>query len=165
MSSKAKSASRSAFSLDDIYQAPGHLIRRAQQIAVGAFFEEFKGHEVTPVQYAALVAIRERPGIDQRTLVNLIAIDRSTIGSMLRVMEDRMLISRVTPRHNQRIKQLFILPLGNSLVEDTRQNIERVADRILEPLTPSEREMFMRCLVRLVDLNNGMSRVPLQIDA
>jgi hypothetical protein len=36
-----------------IYQ-PGHLIRRAHQIAWAAFMEETKGQDITPVQYAAL---------------------------------------------------------------------------------------------------------------
>lgn len=52
--------------LSDVYEAPGHLIRRSQQISVAVFFEEFEGYEVTPVQYAALIAIRDRPGLDQR---------------------------------------------------------------------------------------------------
>src|SRR5260370_16747132 len=94
--------------LSDVYVAPGPLIRRSQQIAVAIFFEEFEGYDVTPVQYAALIAIRERPGMDQRTLVDQIAIDRSTIGSMLKTLESRGLIRRLTPKTKHRLKQLFI---------------------------------------------------------
>src|SRR5262245_24488746 len=36
--------------------------------AVAICFEEFGGYDVTPVQYAALIAIRGRPGMDQRPL-------------------------------------------------------------------------------------------------
>lgn len=56
---KAKSI-RGHMNLADVYSAPGHLIRRSQQIAVAIFFEEFGAYEVTPVQYAALMV--EAPG-------------------------------------------------------------------------------------------------------
>lgn len=165
MSSKTRSdpAVLSPIELKDVYAAPGHLIRRAQQIAVAIFFDEFRGLEVTPVQYGALVAIRDRPGMDQRTLVNCLAIDRSTVGTMLRVLEERMLITRVTPKENMRIKQLFIQPAGDDLLNSTRNKIQLVQDRILAPLKLSEQELFLQYLARLVHLNNEFSRAPLKI--
>ena len=51
-------------STDDIYRKPGHLIRRAQQIAVALFMEECAPVDITPVQYAALIAVRENPDLD-----------------------------------------------------------------------------------------------------
>jgi DNA-binding MarR family transcriptional regulator len=149
--------------LPDVYAAPGHLIRRAQQIAVAIFFDEFRGWEVTPVQYAALVAIRDRPGMDQRTLVSCVAIDRSTLGSMLRVLDERGFISRVTPKENQRIKRLYIQPAGEELLDSTRDAIQRVQERILAPLSRKERDVFLQNLARIVDINNGLSRAPLRI--
>jgi DNA-binding MarR family transcriptional regulator len=149
--------------LSDVYLAPGHLIRRSQQIAVAIFFEEFEGYAVTPVQYAALIAIRERPGMDQRTLVNQIAIDRSTVGSMLKILESRGLIRRVTPKDNQRVKQLSITKAGDRLLESTREHIYRVQERILAPLDGEERKLFTELLSRLVHINNSLSRAPLKI--
>lgn len=149
--------------LADVYAAPGHLIRRSQQIAVAIFFDEFREWDVTPVQYAALVAIRDRPDMDQRTLVNTIAIDRSTVGSMLKVLEERRMISRATPKQNQRIKQLRILPAGEELLEATREAIARAQARILAPLDAKERAVFLEYLARIVDINNELSRAPLRI--
>jgi DNA-binding MarR family transcriptional regulator len=150
-------------SLSDVYLAPGHLIRRSQQIAVAIFFEEFEGHDVTPVQYAALIAIRDRPGMDQRTLVDQIAIDRSTIGSMLKTLESRRLIRRVTPKDNQRVKQLFLTETGDRLLQSTREHIHRVQERILAPLDAEQRKLFTELLSRLVNINNKLSRAPLKI--
>nr|NLR88199.1 MarR family transcriptional regulator [Rhizobium sp. P28RR-XV] len=149
----------------DVYAAPGHLIRRAQQIAVAIFFDEFRDWDVTPVQFAALVAIKDRPGMDQRTLVNCIAIDRSTVGSMLRVLEERRMISRVTPKENMRIKRLYIEPAGEKILDETRDAIRRAQERILAPLKADEQEIFMKYLARIVDLNNELSRAPLRIHA
>ena len=149
--------------LSDVYQAPGHLIRRSQQISVAIFFEEFEGYEVTPIQYAALIAIRERPGIDQRTLADQIAIDRSTNGAVLKILEERGLILRVAPKHNLRIKQLFITRAGDSLLQSTREHIYRVQERILAPLSLKERKVFIEFLSRLVRINNELSRAPLRV--
>ena len=158
-------ADRPPMTLDDIHKAPGHLIRRSQQIAVAIFLDEMRPHDITPIQYAALVAIQSHPGIDQRTLVDLIAIDRSTIGVALRRLEERGLLARVTPKHNQRIKQLFIAPAGSALLDAARHKIDKVQERILAPLNARERGTFMDLLARLVDINNSYSRAPLRAGA
>ncbi len=150
--------------LPDLYSAPGHLIRRCQQIAVAVFMDEFRARGVTPVQYAALIAIRERPGMEQHTLVKYIAIDRSTVGTLLRTMEARELIRRSTPKENQRIKQLYILPAGINLLDETREAIFRVQERILAPLNAGEREGFLHLLSKVVQLNNELSRAPLRVN-
>lgn len=151
--------------LSDVYEAPGHLIRRSQQISVAIFFEEFDGYDVTPIQYAALIAIRDHPGIDQRTLADQVAIDRSTIGTVLRTLEQRGLILRVEPKQNMRIKQVFISRAGDDLLQTTREHIYRVQERILTPLSAKERKVFMELLSRLVRLNNELSRAPLKLAA
>ena len=63
---------------------PGHLARRFQQIAAAVFHAEVEnaGYDLTPVQYAALTAVRSNPGIDQATLAGLIAYDRTGQRSM-----------------------------------------------------------------------------------
>ena len=45
---------------------PGHLIRRLQQIASALFLEQAKAFDFTPVQYAALVAIKKIPASIRR---------------------------------------------------------------------------------------------------
>ena len=49
----------------DLDEQPGHLIRRAQQIAVSMFFEAQR-RDVTLVQHAILRTLQERSGIDRR---------------------------------------------------------------------------------------------------
>ena len=40
--------------------------------------------------------------------------------------------------------------------------VERAQERILAPLPPAERRLFMALLTRLVQVNNRYSRVPLR---
>ena len=57
-----------AITMDAVYTAPGYLFQRMQQIAVSIFIEECRACDLTPVQYAALVAIHTHPGIDATRL-------------------------------------------------------------------------------------------------
>src|ERR1700737_1031736 len=61
--------------MDAVYTRPGYLFRRMQQIAVAIFIEECRAYDLTPVQFAALVAIHAPPGIDA---TRLSAVLRST---------------------------------------------------------------------------------------
>src|SRR4249920_2002870 len=85
-------------SMDAVYTAPGYLFRRMQQIAVSIFVEECKAFDLTPVQYAALVAIRTHPGIDATRLSAVIAFDRSTLGSVIERLESKALVERKPSR-------------------------------------------------------------------
>jgi len=148
--------------LSDLYEAPGQLIRRCQQIAVAIFMDEFRALSITPVQYSSLVAIRDNPGIEQKQLVSLVAMDRSTIGAALRGMEAKQWIRRITPQDNLRIRRLHILPAGRQLLTSTTRQIVRAQERILAPLDEDERTALMRLLVKVVDLNNHQSRAPMK---
>lgn len=136
--------------LKDVYKTPGHLIRRAQQIAVALFSEELGEFGVTPVQFASLIAIRDNPGIDQKRLGHLIAIDRSTITNVLNGLEKKGFVCRIIPANNQRIKQLFTLSAGNELLVDAQKAVLRVQERLLAPLTEEQHATFIALLTKIV---------------
>src|SRR4051794_30681587 len=69
--------------MDAVYAKPGYLFRRMQQIAVAIFVEECRAYDLTPVQYAALVAIRTHPGIDATRLSAVIAFAPSSLGHVI----------------------------------------------------------------------------------
>jgi DNA-binding MarR family transcriptional regulator len=146
---RKQSKTRAAMSLLELYASPGYLTRRAQQITMGLFAEEFDGWDVTAVQYVMLIAVNDRPGLDQRALMRLLAIDRSTIGTTLNVIEKRGLVERMTPKTNGRVKQLFIT--------------DAVQRRFLAPLGEKHAAIYLRYLSRLVAANNEVSRAPLAV--
>jgi MarR family transcriptional regulator, lower aerobic nicotinate degradation pathway regulator len=141
---------------------PGHLIRRLQQIALALFLDQAKPFEFTPVQYAALVAIGNRPGLDQTTLCNAIALDRSTIGDVVGRLQKRGLISRANGAADRRTKTLHITAAGNRMIRDIDAAVAETQRLILAPLKPGERTAFMQMLKHLVHLNNEHSRAPLR---
>ena len=154
-----------AVSMDDLYSKPGYLFRRAQQIAVAIFMEECAAQALTPVQYAALVAIREHAGLDATRLSALVAFDRSTLGDVLERLEQRGLILRQPSPQDKRVKLLFPTPRGRKLLTEVMPAMERAQARMLAPLKPSDRQTLLRLLGELVEANNEVSRAPLRVRA
>ena len=144
-----------------IHGRPGHLIRRLQQIAVAIFMSETEGFNITPVQYSALLAIEMHPGLDQATLANIIAFDRTTIGKVVSRLEGKKWIKRVSSADDRRSKCLTITPSGRTVLRAMDDAVNRSQESILSPLKPAERQVFVGMLERLVKLNNSRSRAPL----
>ena len=148
----------------ELHAAPGHLIRRLQQIAVALFMAETGAYDLTPLQYAALLGIRENPGCDQTTLANYIALDRSTIADVVERLEGKALIRRKPGTQDRRTKRLELTAAGRKLVVAASPAVGAVQNAILAPLKASERAIFMALLRRLVHLNNERSRAPLRLN-
>lgn len=146
--------------LADLQAMPGHLIRRAQQIAVAIFIEECATFDLTPVQYAALVAIRDNPGIDATRLSALIAFDRSTLGNVLERLETRGFVLRYASPGDRRIKLLKLSASGRALVKRAVAGVQRTQERILSPLRQEDRAVLLALLGQLVEANNDASRAP-----
>jgi len=153
-----------AVTMDAVYTAPGYLFRRMQQIAVALFVEECKAFDLTPVQYAALVAIRTHPGIDATRLSAVIAFDRSTLGSVIERLEAKGHIERKPSRGDKRVKLLHLTRTGAGVLRDIMPSVDRAQARMLQPLKPADRKTLLALLAQLVDLNNEASRVPLRAE-
>jgi MarR family transcriptional regulator, lower aerobic nicotinate degradation pathway regulator len=147
--------------MDAVYTAPGYLFRRMQQIAVSIFVEECKAFDLTPVQYAALIAIHTHPGIDATRLSAVIAFDRSTLGNVIERLEAKELIERNPSPGDKRVKLLTLTRSGAALLRAIVPSVDRAQQRMLQPLKAADRKTLMALLTQLVDLNNEASRVPL----
>jgi DNA-binding MarR family transcriptional regulator len=150
--------------MDAVYAKPGYLFRRMQQIAVALFVEECRAYDLTPVQYAALIAIRTHPGIDATRLSAVIAFDRSTLGSVIERLEAKDYIERRPARDDKRVKLLHLTKQGVALLRDIMPSVDRAQARMLQPLKAADRKTLLALLTQLVDLNNEASRVPLRAE-
>ena len=153
-----------ALTMDAVYGKPGYLFRRIQQIAVAIFVEECKAYDLTPVQYASLVAIQSHPGIDATRLSAVIAFDRSTLGNVIERLETKRYVTRKPAREDKRVKLLYLTKTGIALLRDIMPAVDRAQARMLQPLKPADRKTLLALLTQLVDLNNEASRVPLRAE-
>jgi DNA-binding MarR family transcriptional regulator len=150
--------------MDAVYTKPGYLFRRMQQIAVAIFVEECRAYDLTPVQYAALVAIRAHPGIDATRLSAVIAFDRSTLGNVIERLESKAWVERKPGPDDKRVKLLYLTKAGEALLRSIMPSVDRAQARMLAPLKPADRRTLLALMQQLVDLNNEASRVPLRAE-
>lgn len=146
----------------DLYDQPGHLLRRAHQISQG-MFDACVGTEVTPLQYAILRMVHEVPGIDQVGLARHVALDNSTTASTAARLEAKGLLRRETVEHNRRQLSLTLTPAGEELLGSLVAGVRRMRREALAALEPQEQEIFMDLLRKFVRLNNLQSRAPLDM--
>jgi DNA-binding MarR family transcriptional regulator len=137
-------------SLADPFTKPGHLIRRLQQYAVLMFHEETAGFDLTPTQYVTLQVVEHRPGIDQVTLSELTAIDRSMTARIVDALARRGLIDK-RPANDKRANSLSITAKARRLLASIEASVDRSQARILAPLPPAQRRQFVRMVKTLLD--------------
>jgi DNA-binding MarR family transcriptional regulator len=137
-----------------LYDEPGHLIRRAQQIAVSKF-HEVHGRHVTPIQYAILRTLHATPGIDQVTLAQMIALDTSTTAEIAARLETKGWILReVMPRRQRR---LALTPAGEEVLLELMPGVEILYKGVMSSLDSAEQREFMRLLRKFVHLHDQQS--------
>lgn len=129
---------------------PGHLIRRAHQLAV-SLFRDAHGSQVTPVQYAILCALHDNPGIDQVTLADRVALDTSTTADIATRLEAKGWIARALLPRRQR--SLSLTPDGEAVLAEMRPRVAPMYHKLLEPLEPSEQAELLRLLRKLVQID------------
>jgi DNA-binding MarR family transcriptional regulator len=144
----------------DVYDQPGHLIRRAHQIAVSMFYTTI-GYDVTPIQYAVLRILQDHPGIDQVTLARYCALDTSTAADLAVRLEERGLVKRMMPMKSRRFRVLHLTPEGVVLLKKLVPCVYMMNRRLVQPLNKDEQKIFLRLLKKFVHLNNERSRAPL----
>lgn len=123
----------------------GHLIRRLHQVSTQVFLREVQaaGFDLTPVQFAALDALKSRPKIDQGQLSALIAYDRATIGGVVDRLEQKGLVTREISPRDRRAREVSLTPEGLRVHAEMMPVVRRLQADILAPLDDAERAQFM----------------------
>ncbi|MES2192295.1 MAG: MarR family transcriptional regulator [Pseudomonadota bacterium] len=136
-------------------EAPGHLIRRAQQLAVAIFMEETAGFDVTPVQFAILNALMDDPGEDQITLSGRVAFDPATFGSVIGRLEAKGWVRRAADPGDKRRKLLWATDEGAQVALKMKRAAGRAQQRIVSPLAPDEQQQLLVLLRKIVAAHQG----------
>jgi len=153
--------------MKDVYDMPGHLARRFQQIAVGVFLAEVEraGYDLTPVQYAALAAINAHAGIDQVTLAGLIAYDRTTITGVIDRLVQKGLAARNESSRDRRARELNITAAGKRAFRAVTPAVEAAQRTLLRGLSVKEAKELVRLLHKATAAGNELSRAPMRESA
>lgn len=134
----------------DFQHAPGHLIRRAHQLAVAIFMDETQAFDITPVQFAILNALIDDPGEDQVTLSAKVAFDAATFGSVIGRLEAKGWVRREADADDRRRKLLWVTSAGERAAAQAKRAVGKAQSMILGPLDPAERLQLVALLGKLV---------------
>ena len=150
--------------MKDLNDKPGHVARRFQQIAVAVFHAEMEeaGFDLTPVQYAALVAIAAHPGMDQATLAGTIAYDRTTITGVIDRLAQKGLVVRTPSPRDRRAHELSITAAGDKLLRQVEPAVQAAQRSMMRGLTAAEGKELMRLMRKAIDAGNELSRAPMR---
>ncbi len=148
----------------DNINRPGHLARRFQQIAVAIFHAKVgeAGHDLTPVQYAALSTVATHPLIDQVTLAGLIAYDRTTITGVVDRLTAKGLLLRKPNGRDRRVHALQVTDAGRRVLRGIEPAVEAAQQMMLRGLTADEADQLLRLLRKAITAGNEYSRAPLR---
>jgi DNA-binding MarR family transcriptional regulator len=145
-----------------LYARPGFQFRRAHQASLSIFAEECAGLDLTTTQYGILVALAERPGMDQVGVGMALGFDRSTTTAVVDLLEARALLRRDRHPTDGRRRVLTLTPAGHALLRRAGAGAARARERLLHPLSAEERVALRRLLDRLLEHHDMAVRVKLR---
>jgi DNA-binding MarR family transcriptional regulator len=147
-------------SLTSLWDRPGYLIRRLHQIHVAIFLEECAEYGITPVQYAVMTALLNRPGADQVTIARDAGIDRTNVADVLARLEQRGLVKRKQSDKDRRMRIAVLTAEGETIAREMEHASLRAQDKLMAPLPRSKQDRLMTLMTDLVEANNEFSRAP-----
>ncbi len=136
---------------------PGHLIRRLHQLSTQVFLQRVReaGYDLTPVQFAALDALRHSPGIDQAGLAQAIGKDRATVGAVADRLVQKELVTRIVSDRDKRSRELALTGEGEATLAALEPVVERLQKEILPGLDAGEYEAFIALARKAVVAGRG----------
>lgn len=133
-------------------QMPGHLVRRLHQLSTQLFTQRVQqtGSDLTPIQFAALDALRAMDGIDQAGLAAAIAKDRATIGAVVDRLEQKGLIARRPSPRDKRAKVLSLTEQGQAVLAELVPVVDALQRDSLPGLSDAEYRQFLALATKAV---------------
>jgi DNA-binding MarR family transcriptional regulator len=141
-----------------IRRVPSPLARRFAQICAAANAEMAAEAGLTALQYGALSYLFDEPDLDQNGLAARVGVDRTSIGQLVDELEAQGLLQRRVNGADRRARLLRLTPRGVKLRERMRPKAHLVNAHLLATLAPSEREMLLELLLRVIEANEAYAR-------
>lgn len=160
----SKKAAQERRTLDGLYGSPEFLIRRAHQIATAVFTEACADLELTPSQYAALYALRQRSPIGQNELGRLVALDRSTTSVVVRALRERGLVDASADASDRRKSFLELTTAGRALLTRAERRCLKTGQELLSVFDRRQAAMLLELLGTLTREMEGRLGPPLAGD-
>jgi DNA-binding MarR family transcriptional regulator len=141
-----------------LIRTPNALARSFQLICATMIAEALADEDLVPLEYGSLLCLEIQPGIDQRRLGEAMGIVDSHASLITDCLHSKGLVERRTSGNDRRAHELYLTPKGKSLWQRLHPKASAANERVLAPLAPRQRKIFLDLLVQLVEGNRAHSR-------
>ncbi len=128
-----------------------HLLHRADQCALSAFYVSIDRQSLTPRQYVVLSMVGEESGVSQAALVQRTAIDRSTLSDIVRRLERKGLLRRQRKIEDARAYAIELTDAGREAIALAEPVVRAAEERLLAALPEGGVQQFKESLKRIAD--------------
>ena len=149
---------RSAIGAPPLVRAASALARRFQLICATMIAEALAGEDIVQLEYGTLLCLEIEPGIDQRRLAEAMGIDPTNVSLIVERLHSKGLIERRVNGDDRRARELYLTSKGKALWRRLRPKTSAANERVLAPLSPAQRELFIDLLIRLIEGNRAHAR-------
>jgi DNA-binding MarR family transcriptional regulator len=132
---------------------PTWLISRAYGRSHGLLNDGFaaSGAGLRSYHYRLLAALEEWGPVGQADLGRSTSVDRSDVVALLGELEQRGLIERTVNPDNRRRNIVSITSAGRKQLRALDHVVDEIQERVLAPLSPTERRQLTKLLRKLAD--------------
>ena len=127
----------------------GYWLRRAYQRHMAIFATVMSDLDLTSVQFAALVKLRDMKAVTQTELGRLIGIDRATISGVVSRLQKRGVLQFRLDPLDRRSRIIALTAAGEALLGQALQRTEQVGEDTLAPMNEAERAALREMLRKL----------------
>jgi DNA-binding MarR family transcriptional regulator len=114
--------------------------------------------DLTPMEYGVIAYLNGEPGLDQISLAARLGIDRNNVSLLLNRLERKRLVERRVNGADRRARLLRLTPRGTALYARLMPTVFAAQSRLIELLSPLEREQLFDLLSRVIEGNKVLAR-------
>jgi DNA-binding MarR family transcriptional regulator len=129
-----------------------HFIQISTAASAGIIAEE----GLRSGQFSVLALVGREPDIDQNAIAARMGVDRARVSQLVDELETQGLIGRCVNGEDRRVRFVRLTRRGDALRARLQPKVRAAQMRVLAPLEPHERELFLDLLVRVIRGNRGI---------
>jgi DNA-binding MarR family transcriptional regulator len=135
----------------EVAEFAGQLFFRLWRASHTRVADALESISLTPALFGVLNFLATQKGAKQQEIGSAMAIDPSTMVSLIDQLEDAGLAKRRPHPTDRRAREVAITPKGRRLLERGRRMALQVEDEVLQGLTAGERRELLRLLRRALE--------------
>jgi MarR family transcriptional regulator, lower aerobic nicotinate degradation pathway regulator len=144
----AELVTRSTHPVLALGDAPGHLVRLAQQRHTQLWSEEFGG-DLTGPQYAVIASVGSDGGSIQRIVGERASLDKSSTADVVARLQSQGWLRLSRDPADGRRKCVNLTPLARTALPEVTRRVGLVQQRLLDPVAPGQRAAFVQVMTKV----------------